>query len=352
MPLLLAAPDKFRGSATAGEVADAATGAARRAGWEATALPLSDGGEGLLEAVGGERRHELVTGPLGEPVEAEWRLLGDEGRGGPTAVVEMARASGLELAGGAGANDPIAATTRGTGELVAAALRAGARRVVVGCGGSATTDGGAGALGALEELGLLDAGHRLAGARLYVATDVRTAFLDAARVYGPQKGAGPGQLEALEERLAALAERYRELHGVDVSTLPGAGAAGGLAGGLAAVGGEIVSGFDLVAGLVGLDAALGRADLVVTGEGRLDLTSLEGKVVAGVLRRLGGRAPALVVVGDVADGLDHRRLAVATGVPEGRLELVTLLGRFGRARSFSRACELVAQVVSEHLGRM
>lgn len=352
MPFLLAVPDKFRGSATAAEVAEAAAGAARRAGWSATALPLSDGGEGLLEAAGGERRCDLVTGPLGEPVDAEWRLRDDEGRGGPTAVVEMARASGLELAGGAEANDPVAATTRGTGELVAAALRAGARRVVVGCGGSATTDGGAGALEALEEMDLLDGAGRLAGARLYVATDVRTAFLDAARVYGPQKGAGPEEVATLGARLATLAESYRARQGVDVTTVPGAGAAGGLAGGLAALGGEIVSGFDLVAELVGLDAALEGADLVLTGEGRLDATSLEGKVVSGVLRRLAGRAPALVVVGDSADGLDAARLASATGSPEDRVELVALLHRFGRDRSFSATCALVAEVVAERLGRM
>ncbi len=342
MPLLVAAPDKFRGTATAPEIADAAALAAERAGWGAVRLPLADGGEGLLEAVGGERRVEVVEGPLGAPVTAEWRLV--PGEDGPTGVVEMARASGMQLVGDASANDPLRATTRGTGELVAAAIRAGARRVVVGCGGSATTDGGAGALEILR-----DRSH-LGNARLLVACDVETRFLDAARVFGPQKGASPDQVAELTDRLGELAAHYLERYGVDVTELAGAGAAGGLAGGLSALGAEIVSGFGLVAQLTGLERHLAAADLVVTGEGRLDATSLSGKVVSGVLRLLDGRAPALVVAGAV-DGIGPGEIASATGVAQDLVEVASLTDLFGIERAVGEAAALVGEVVREHIAR-
>ena len=239
---------------------------ARRAGWECRELPLADGGEGTLEVLGGANRSSTVTGPLGTPVEAGWRLEGGD------AVVEMARASGLALVEH---NDPVRATTLGTGQLIAAALAAGAERIVVAVGGSATTDGG---LGAVEALG-----WKPFRVQVEVACDVRTPFLEAARVFGPQKGADPGQVEALSKRLADLAARYRDELGVDVTALPGAGAAGGLAGGLAALGAQLRPGFQLVAERAGLVEALGDVDLVLTGEGRLDATSFAGKVVGGVL---------------------------------------------------------------------
>lgn len=341
MPLLVAAPDKFRGTATAPEIADAAARAAERAGWEAVRLPLADGGEGLLDAVGGEVRNETVDGPLGDPVEAQWRLVADDE--GPTAVIEMARASGMQLVGDAAGNDPISATTRGTGQLVLAAARAGAGRIVVGCGGSATTDGGAGALEVLHDR------SQLGSARLLVACDVDTPFLDAARVFGPQKGASPDQVERLTRRLSALAARYEERFGVDVTALPGAGAAGGLAGGLAVLGAEIVSGFGFVAQITDLDRHLERADLVVTGEGRLDSTSLAGKVVSGVLRRIARRAPALVVAGVVAD-IGPVELATATGLDPRDVDVVELVGRYGRARALAETAELVGDVVQDRLG--
>lgn len=332
-PHLLAVFDKFRGSATAAELDDAAAAAAAAAGWTATRLPMADGGEGLLDAVEGDLRTVRVTGPLGDVVEAPFRLGGPGGDGGRVAVVEMAAASGLALAGGADGNDPEGATTRGTGELVLAAALAGARRVVVGCGGSATTDGG---LGAVEVL----AGRpELAGVELVVACDVTTAFVEAARVFAPQKGADPDAVGRLTERLEQLAADYRHRFGVDVRAIPGAGAAGGLAGGLAALGGRLVSGFDLVADLSGLDAAVEAATLVVTGEGRLDATSLAGKVVGGVLGRVGGRCPVLVVVGTRAADLAPD--ALGEGV-----ELVSLTERFGAAASFARPAALVGEVVA------
>jgi glycerate kinase len=326
---LVAAPDKFRGTASAHEVAEAVAAAGRDAGWEALALPLADGGEGTLDVLGGPNRVSLVTGPLGDPVRARWRF---DRR---TAVIEMARASGLELAGGPEGNDPIGATTAGTGELVAEAVEAGAKRVVVTLGGSATTDGGYGALEALEPV------QRFRGVRLEVACDVGTRFLDAAAVFAPQKGATPAQVKLLKGRLQRLAQVYRERFGVDVTELVGGGAAGGLAGGLAAIGAELRSGFDLVADELDLAGHLVGADLVVTGEGFFDQQSLDGKVVggvAGVARRLG--VPVLVVCGDAEEDLDAG------------LQVVSLVERFGEERATTETVACVAEVVRGHLAGM
>jgi glycerate kinase len=278
-------PDKFRGSLTASEAADALAAGVERVGRAAVRLPLADGGEGTLDVLcpdPADRCVARVSGPLGEPVDADWGMRGD------TAVVEMAHASGLALV--SGPNDPLRASTRGTGELIRTALDAGARRVLVAVGGSATTDGGLGALEALE--------FDLRGVEVVVACDVSTMFVDAARVFGPQKGADADAVRALERRLTDLAARYRAACGVDVGALPGSGAAGGLAGGLASIGARLVPGADFVADVVGLRAALREASLAVTGEGRLDATSLEGKVVGNVLReaRAAG-VPAAIVAG-------------------------------------------------------
>ena len=210
---VVAAPDKFRGTATAPQVAAAIARAATRAGWDCDEVPLADGGEGTLDALGGANRTTVVTGPLGDSVRAGWRLANR------IAVIEMAQASGLDLVGGAEGNDPIAASTYGTGELIAAALDAGARRIIVGVGGSATTDGGLGALRAIYPL------PRLRGLEFMVACDVRTAFLDAATVFAEQKGASSAQVKLLRRRLERLAQVYRDEHGVDVLALAGAGAA-------------------------------------------------------------------------------------------------------------------------------
>ena len=283
---VLCCPDKFRGSLTASEAAEALADGVEREGRDAVRLPLADGGEGTLDVLcpaAADRRRLRVTGPLGEPVDAEWGLRGD------TAVVEMARASGLALV--AGGNDPLRATTFGTGELLRAALDAGLRRAIVAVGGSATVDGG---LGALEAL---DFDQR--GADLVVACDVTTPFAEAARVFGPQKGADAAAVAKLERRLERLAERYRTERGVDVRDLPGAGAAGGLAGGLAAYGARLVPGAALVADVVGLRDAVRDASLVLTGEGRVDATSFAGKVVGHVLGEGRGLdVPVAIVAGD------------------------------------------------------
>jgi glycerate 2-kinase len=339
VPHLLVAPDKFRGTASSLELVQAALGVAGSAGWSATGQPLSDGGEGLVDALGGELRTAQVTGPLGQPVEARWSLRTDLEP--LTAVVEMAQASGLLLAGGASANNPLAATTRGTGELILAAVAAGALRVVVGCGGSATTDGGS---GALEAIG---GPERLQGSALLVACDVTTRFLDAARVFGPQKGAGAAQVAQLSRRLDELAHRYQARFGVDVRELESGGAAGGLAGGLAALGARLVPGIDLVADLVDLDGQLSRADLVVTGEGRLDHTSLQGKTVTGVLRRLRPGTACLLVVGQRDPGLGPQEVTEASGTAARRVDIVSLAERFSLEAAMTGTCALFAEVVAE-----
>ena len=226
---------------------------------------------------GARRTSTSVPGPLGVPTEAEWRLLAAGPDGGPTAVIEMSRAAGRSLLPDPRGDDPVAADTAGVGHLMLRAREAGATRIVIGCGGSATTDGGWGAVG------VVGTPAALAGVDLEVACDVTTRFVDAAAVFGPQKGASPEQVARLTDRLRSLADRYRRDFGVDVDAIPGAGAAGGLAGGLAALGARLVPGFDLVAAMTGLADRLHLADLVVTGEGHLDPPSFAGKVPGGVL---------------------------------------------------------------------
>ncbi len=247
----------------------------------------------------------------------------------------MALASGLELVGGARGNDPVAATTYGTGELIATALDAGARRIIVGVGGSATTDGGLGALRAVYPL------QRLRGLDLQVACDVRTKFVEAADLFAGQKGASGAQIALLRRRLERLAQVYLEEHRVDVRDLERAGAAGGLAGGLAAVGASLVDGFDLVADEVGLDDALEGADLVVTGEGFVDEQSFEGKVVGGVAERAAAAGvPVLVVAGEVYDDVGTR------------VEAISLVERFGEARARSDPAACVDEIVRERLAKV
>jgi glycerate 2-kinase len=337
MPHLVAAPDKFRGTATAVEAASAMGDAAREVGWTADEVPMSDGGEGLLHALGGTPRLTAVPGPLGDTVEAEWRLLpGDEVQGAQ-AVVEMSTAAGRSLLPHPVGDQPVRADTTGVGLLLLAARDAGARRIVIGCGGSATTDGG---WGAVEAVGSPSA---LAGVELVVACDVTTHFREAAALFGPQKGATPAQVTALTDRLNALAARYRRDFGVDVDALPGAGAAGGLAGGLAALGARIVPGFALVASLVGLGERMAGADLVMTGEGHLDQPSFHGKVPGGVLDLVAGRCPIVCIVG----AADHD---VALHPPAG-MEVISLTERYGPERARAETAQLIAEVALERLSR-
>lgn len=344
---MLAAPDKFRGTATATEVADAVAAAVQAAGGTCDTVPMADGGEGFLDVLGGANRTTVATGPLGDEVEARWRLVGT------TAIVEMAEASGLALLAtadmtAAEANDALAASTFGTGEVMAAAIDAGARRILVGVGGSATTDGGFGAQRALYPL------QRLRGIDIVVACDVRTVFLDAPAVFAPQKGASPSQVQLLQRRLERLADVFVAEHGIDVRDLTGSGAGGGLAGGLAALGAELVPGFDLVADEVTLFDRMESASLVVTGEGFLDHESFDGKVVGGVLSyaaELG--IPALVVAGEVFDDVDVASAlpgaAGSAGAGSAGVTVVSLVERFGSDRAMADTAACVIEVVAGYL---
>jgi glycerate kinase len=275
---ILVAPDSFKGTLTASEVAAAIGRGLEQAGRPVELCPVADGGEGTLEALltglGGELVSAQVSDPLGRTLEASFGL--SEGpRGQSVAVLETASASGLGLVG-EGERDPRAASTAGTGELILAAARAGASVIYLGVGGSATSDGGAGALRAIR------AGGGLGGARLIVLCDVRTPFEDAARIFGPQKGAGERDVVRLTKRLHAIARRLDR----DPRGLPMTGAAGGLSGALwAQFGAELVPGAAFVLELLDFDRRMRASRAVVTGEGRLDQQSLAGKAVSEVATR-------------------------------------------------------------------
>ncbi len=325
---ILICPDKFRGTATALAAAQAIAEGVSGSASDIVLIPLADGGEGTLDALGGPNRVSHVSGPLGDPVEARWRI--SSGR----AVIEMAEASGLLVAGGAERNDPLSATTSGTGELISEARTAGARRIVIGVGGSASTDGGLGAIRAMEPL------VRLSGVDLLVACDVETRFLDAPSVFGPQKGATDAQIELLERRLRRLADMYLEEFGVDVTALKRSGAAGGLAGGLAAIGAQLVNGFELIAEEVALEDAITNADIVITGEGRLDRESFNGKVVGGVAGiAKQHQVPVVAVVGSCDSDFV---------LPEG-LTMLSLVEIFGSDRAHNETTRCLTNLGTQIL---
>ncbi len=324
---ILIAPDSFKGSLTALEAAEAI-----REGWmrqrpgdELLLAPMADGGEGTVETVlkaGGRERLTTVAGPLGQPVEALWGRLAD-GR----AVIEMAAASGLLLVP-PNERNPLKTTTYGTGELIRAALEEGAHEIILGIGGSATNDGGIGmaqALGfrfigkdgsplrrpatgaGLHEIERIDDSQRLRllkTASIQAACDVDnplTGPRGAARVYAPQKGADGQMVENLDRGLGHLARLIRRDLNVDVEEVPGAGAAGGFGAGLMAFcGARLTSGVDLILDAIRFDEKLENADLVLTGEGKLDQQTLSGKTVAGVVRRARrARVPVWAMAGVV-----------------------------------------------------
>ena len=312
----LVAPDSFKGTLSAAEVASAVAAGLRAGGREAVELPVADGGEGtmdvLVDAMGGERRETTVSDPLGRPATAAFALLAD----GQTAVVESAQASGLGLVPQA-ERDAFAASTRGTGELIAAATEAGAAIVLVTVGGSATTDGGSGALEALDEAG--------ARPRLEVLCDVRTQWQDAARVYGPQKGADPAAVRELEKRLAKLARAAPK----DPRGVPMTGAAGGLAGGLwAHRGARLVAGAPRVLDAIGFDQQMRGAAFVVCGEGRLDRQTLQGKAAGEVATRCrqAGVACHALVGSTALEPFEERILDLATVTTAGTLEELSAAG--------------------------
>ncbi|MGI4787629.1 MAG: glycerate kinase family protein [Janthinobacterium lividum] len=338
---IILAPDSFKGSMTALNAAEAMEEGILRVYPQAEMilLPLADGGEGTLEtlvaATSGRLMTANVSGPLGELLDANWGLLGPDHQ---TAVVEMASAAGLPLVLPE-QRDPGRATTYGVGELMLEAVRAGARHIIVGLGGSATNDGGAGALQALG-VRFLDASglplmEKLGGRELArlaridvsglrfpvgevavtIASDVTNPLLGthgASAVYGPQKGASAEDVVELDAALANYAAVIKRDLGKDVAHLPGSGAAGGLGAGLMAVlNAQMQSGIDLVLDASGFDDKLIGADWVFTGEGRIDTQTLHGKAISGVLRRCALQAVPVIAFGGSVDDAAADALASA-----------------------------------------
>lgn len=369
---VLLAPDCFGGTLSAPAAAQAlADGWTRsRPGDELVLLPMSDGGPGFLDALPGSPVSVLVQDPLGRPTLATWLL------DGTTAYIESAQACGLHLLDPA-ERDPGVTTTYGVGQLVRAAVEAGATRIVLGLGGSATNDGGAGLLAALgvvseDAAGPLAPGGlalaravrlvgepALRGVVLVAATDVDHPLLGphgATACFAAQKGPlspYPGSADELEAALAHWADLVEKRLSVQVRDLPGAGAAGGLGFALLALGGTRRSGVELVAEAVGLGAELARADLVVTGEGTFDASSLRGKVVGGVARAaLAAGVPCVVLAGVVAD-------EVASGVASGeRVSDVagveasySLVEEVGRERALTAPAEALATLAARIAGQ-
>jgi glycerate 2-kinase len=328
-PRVLVAPDAFKGTLAAAEVAVAVASGVVEAGAGADVCPLADGGEGTAEVLGAahgaQRSVVTVTGPLGEVVAAAFYRTGDG-----TVFADMASASGLNLVPET-RRDAVRADTTGTGELLAAAVADGARRIVLGAGGSATTDGGLGAVEALTAAG------GLRGVTLTVLCDVTTTYLDAAPVFAPQKGADAAEVEQLRRRLDERAGTLpRDPRGV-----PMTGAAGGLAGGLwAAFDARLVAGADAVLDAVGWDARVAVADAVVTGEGRFDAQSLLGKVTGTVLARSAARPVHLVVGSSDLSAADARRLGFAS---------LTLAG--DRTRLRAAGLDLALTLLRDHRSR-
>ena len=364
------APQEFKGSLTAVEAASAIQAGVATVYPEAVidSAPVADGGPGTVEAIvhaaRGRTSIARVDGPLGDPVDARWGRI-DEGR---TAVIEMAAASGLTLLR-QDELDPRRASTHGTGQLIRHALDAGVERMLIGVGGSATNDGGAGMAEALGAVFLDEQGQRLApgGAALAGLASIDTDQLDArladvemtvlcdvqnpllgpegaSAIYGPQKGADPACVAELDRALANLAAIWERDLEARVGDVPGAGAAGGLAAGLMAFcGATLQSGFAAVSEAVRLPERIARADLVITGEGRLDTQSAYGKTVAGVA--------------ELAQTADVPCLAIA-GLIEGGAELTGLIDREASTptgmpveEAMARAGELVPAAVVRMLAR-
>ncbi|MBW1713804.1 MAG: glycerate kinase [Deltaproteobacteria bacterium] len=368
---ILVAPNAFNGTLSSPQAAAAMVRGLARSGLDCqlVEMPIADGGDDTLEVLtrdGGSVRSSQVQDPLGRPVEAAWGMMAD----GRTGVVEMARASGLALLG-PGRTDPMTASTYGTGQLIAEAIRAGARQIIIGLGGSATVDGGAGCLqalglrlldergqevsgggGSLNRVRRIETGGLLKGlaqVRLLVACDVVNPLLGpqgAAAVFGPQKGASPEEVAQLEANLAHFFGLIQETLGVEVARLPGSGAAGGLAAGLAAVAGaELTGGAQLILDHLGLESRLKEVDLVVTGEGRIDSQTLGGKgpfVLAEAARARG--LPVVALAGSL--GPDEEALLGAGFSAIGSI----VTGPMGLEEASAQAAQLLERA-SARLGR-
>ncbi|MCY4449887.1 MAG: glycerate kinase [Chloroflexi bacterium] len=368
------APQSFKGSISALNAARAMEEGVLRVvpDAETVLVPVADGGDGtletLVEATGGEIRSTTVTGPIGKPVTAEWGALGD----GQTAVIEMARTSGLALLSLA-ERDPLHATTYGLGEVIREALDAGFRSFIVGIGGSATNDGGAGmaqalgvrlldeaggdlpsggaALAGLQRMDMSGLDERAAEARFSVACDVSNPLTGpegAAAVYGPQKGATPGMVQQLDAALKHFAEVVERDTGTSIDAVPGSGAAGGLGGGMMAfLGGSLRTGVDIVLDHIRLDERLEGTDLVITGEGQIDFQTVYNKAPIGVARRAKRRnIPVLAVCGSLGRGFEDVHA-------EGIDAVVAIVNApMALDEASARAGELIADAVAEVMRSM
>ena len=329
---IVLAPDSYKGSLTAQEICRAMSAGVKRLFPKAdiVSVPMADGGEGtvnsLIDATGGRIIYKTVTGPIGEKVDSFFGVMGD----GKTAVIEMAAASGLPLLSKS-RQDPRITTTYGTGELIIAALEEHCTRIIIGIGGSATNDGGAGmaqALGyhfldnkgcelprgglALKNLTQIDNSKRdprLNSVEIVIACDVTNPLIGpsgASAVYGPQKGATPEMVEELDRALQNYAHVIQKDFGLEIANYPGAGAAGGLGAGLMVfAGAHLQRGIEIVIEAIGLKQKLKGADLVITGEGRIDGQTINGKTPIGVARAAKAlNLPALAVAGGIGPGVE------------------------------------------------
>ena len=368
------APQTFKGSISAMDAATAMESGVLEIlpDAETVLVPVADGGDGTLETLvegsGGEIRSVEVTGPIGECLVAEWGAMGD----GTTAVIEMARTSGLALVP-TPRRDPLTATTYGFGEAILAALDSGFRRFIVGIGGSATNDAGAGmaqalgvnligdsgeslspggaALAGLRRIDLTDLDPRIADAEFLVACDVTNPLTGpegASAIYGPQKGATPAMVETLDNALRRFAKIVRLDLGVDVESLAGSGAAGGLGGGLVAfLGGKLRTGVDIILDTVDIESELADADLVLTGEGTLDYQTVYNKAPVGVAARaVRHGVPVVAIAGTLGDRYhlvhDHG-IDAATSIPSGPM---------GLEESSARAAELISDATAQAVRMM
>lgn len=329
---IVIAPDSFKGSLTAKQVCEAIRSGIQRVlpHSEIIMKPMADGGEGtmqcLVDATNGNVLRATVKNPLGQEISAEYGILGD----GVTCVIEMAAASGLYLIP-ALARNPLVTTTYGFGQLIVAGLDQGCRTFILGLGGSATNDGGAGMLqalgyvlldkagqplpfggGELSRLSRIDTSQvdpRLADCQFVIACDVTNPFVGpngASHVFGPQKGATAEMVLALDDHLRHFADLIEQTRGIAIHDLPGTGAAGGVAGALLAfLNGRLQSGIQIVIETTGLAEAIDNADLVITGEGQVDLQTAQGKTpcgVAQVAKKSG--VPVIVLAGSIGDGIE------------------------------------------------
>lgn len=334
---IVVCPNSFKGSLPAWEAAHAISRGLRSVLQEAEIieLPLADGGEGtayiMASSTGGRLVHKEVTGPLGEKVKAYFAILGD----GKTAVVEMAQAAGLSLVPPEKRN-PMKTTTYGVGELIRHALEEGVERIIVGIGGSATNDAGIGmaqALGVkvmdkkgndvpwggegllkIEKIEMSGIDKRLRDVKIVIACDVQNTLLEAAHIYAPQKGAKPEEVLLLEEGLKRFSQVVKTCLGKDIMELPGGGAAGGLGAGLVAfLDAILTAGIDTILDYIGFEEKIKDADLLITGEGRLDKQTAYGKAVAGAIKRAGGK-PVIALAGEIEEDLPLSQLGISAAL--------------------------------------